>query len=1209
MPQYNAGEGRIRLVPDASGFKRKSETELKKLDLTARVNLEPSNLAQASADIKRWKAQQERDGLKIPVQIDERSIDQATRQVSKLKKDLGGSLSSAMVWNAGALGLGSLPAIATALTSVAGAIQQVTQAGLVLPGVFAGGAASIGTFALGLSGMSDALTAVNEAADGTPEAIEKANKALAGLAPNARDVVTTLADLKPAFDGLRGTVQQNLFAGISQSIKTLADNDLPVLQKGLGGIATAWNGTLKQLGTSLGSDSSKGLLDRILGNTADAQNRFTKAIDPLINGIGTLAAAGTDALPRIADGLTDVAKRFETFITAADQDGRLDKWINDGLDGLTNLGNILLNLGTTFTAITKAAGGGEGLLGTLEKGTKALSDFLNSDTGQEKLRQFFKEGRDQLDKWLPVLENLATTFGSVYNAAKEWTDALLPALNGVLTVLNSIPGGVETVVTAFLAWKTMQGVSSLLTSLGNVGTSLLGLPDKANTAAAGINKALALIVVPEIGRQINDQIQQWLKENAPDAYNANNSFTPDQLGRDFRTALDQGTQANPNRAPAPGGLQGGVPQTQLTAPSNTRDSGGVPNRISGLPAAQATAPSGTRESGGLPPRPPGTGGPRRLGRGGPRRDDTGAMIGRSGPQPIAPAPDGGGVQSAIGNFVSGLSGPIGNAVSLAQGVGSLAGGASGSGNQTASGLFGVNGLTRAGSLEGNLAGRFSQVPGLFGLFGSLASPDPVGGVAQWGGEALSWLANWGVETGGSALSTLWQGALGMVGLENSILSPSNPWNQAITQTAGGVLDQGGVFGPLMGGDGASVDGAVTDLQRGAGAFAARSGAATSGAPSLGDWDRAGISGRPPAAPSRGSRLTISQVDALAAKFGLTKTSGYRDEPGSFHSTGRAGDYGGTAQQMAQFAAFMATNYPGSLSELIHDSPGFNLNVDEGRYVGPFGQFYTMAQAGYHGDHVHIAVRGTSATGRASRTGGPRRLGTGGPTDNIIQAAQVRPVPRPPVQARQLVPRPTPAPPAVAPSAPRSSTPGPTSAAPAAPIAPVPVAPTAPPTQRPVSVAPTAPAPSSSSSDAYMHNISAIDTGIDSAASAIGQAIATGIGIAAGLGGGAPVPGASAIGALGSLGGYAAGLAQQGGKILKNVVNVGSSLLVGTVPGAEIGSQDSLYGALLRPEQNTPVTAQDNRRSYTFNGIDGRNVVDDLRLMGTQEAQAQLAVYG
>ncbi|MBS1692572.1 MAG: hypothetical protein JST91_10145 [Actinobacteria bacterium] len=1199
MAEYNAGEGRIRLVPDASGFKRKSETELKKLDLTARVNLEPSNLAQASADIKRWKAQQERDGLKIPVQIDERSIDQATRQVSKLKKDLGGSLSSAMVWNAGALGLGSLPAIATALTSVAGAIQQVTQAGLVLPGVFAGGAASIGTFALGLSGMSDALTAVNEAADGTPEAIEKANKALAGLAPNARDVVTTLADLKPAFDGLRGTVQQNLFAGISQSIKTLADNDLPVLQKGLGGIATAWNGTLKQLGTSLGSDSSKGLLDRILGNTADAQNGFTKAIDPLINGIGTLAAAGTDALPRIADGLTDVAKRFETFITAADQDGRLDKWINDGLDGLTNLGNILLNLGTTFTAITKAAGGGDGLLGTLEKGTKALSDFLNSDAGQEKLRQFFKEGRDQLDKWLPVLENLATTFGSVYNAAKEWTDALLPALNGVLTVLNSIPGGVETVATAFLAWKTMQGVSSLLTSLGNVGTSLLGLPDKANTAAAGINKALALIVVPEIGRQINDQIQQWLKDNFPDLHDANNSNTPDQLGKKAREWVDE----NILNSPPPQTTAGALPPS---APNSSR-----PGEVGGIPIPGLVLPStgpGPLEPRPLPPPRPGTGGPRRLGRGGPRRDDTGAMIGRSGPQPIAPAPGGGGVQSAIGNFVAGLSGPIGNAVSLAQGVGSLAGGASGSGNQTASGLFGVNGLTRAGSFEGNLAGRFSQVPGLFGLFGSLASPDPVGGVAQWGGEALSWLANWGVETGGSALSTLWQGALGMVGLENSILSPSNPWNQAITQTAGGVLDQGGVFGPLMGGDGASVDGAVTDLQRGAGAFAARSGAATSGAPSLGDWDLAGISGRPPGAPSRGSRLTISQVDALAAKFGLTKTSGYRDEPGSFHSTGRAGDYGGTAQQMAQFAAFMATNYPGSLSELIHDSPGFNLNVDEGRYVGPFGQFYTMAQAGYHGDHVHIAVRGTSATGRASRTGGPRRLGTGGPTDNIIQAAQVRPVPRPPVQARQLVPRPTPAPPAVAPSAPRSSTPGPASAAPAAPIAPVPVAPTAPPTQRPVSVAPTAPAPSSSSSDAYMHNISAIDTGIDSAASAIGQAIAAGIGIAAGLGGGAPVPGASAMGALGSLGGYAAGLAQQGGKMLKNVVNVGSSLLVGTLPGAEIGSQDSLYGALLRPEQNAPMTAQDNRRSYTFNGIDGRNVVDDLRLMGAQEAQAPLAAW-
>lgn len=108
----------------------------------------------------------------------------------------------------------------------------------------------------------------------------------------------------------------------------------------------------------------------------------------------------------------------------------------------------------------------------------------------------------------------------------------------------------------------------------------------------------------------------------------------------------------------------------------------------------------------------------------------------------------------------------------------------------------------------------------------------------------------------------------------------------------------------------------------------------------------------------------SQIDSIASRFGLTVGSSYRPPNGptiagvpaaqSYHSSGRAHDYNGTPQQRLAFAQYMAANYGLQLKELIYDAPGFTSTIHNGQNVGPFGAFYTMGQAGYHGDHVHIA---------------------------------------------------------------------------------------------------------------------------------------------------------------------------------------------------------------------------------------------------------------
>lgn len=408
----------------------------------------------------------------------------------------GGGGGGAFKLNAGLVGIGLLPAAATAITNVAGALQQLAGAGAVVPGVFAGLASSIGVAKLSTQGLSDAFDAVTKASDGTQKSVDAANKALAELSPNAADAVKTVAGLKGTFTELRNIGSQNLFAGVSQGLMGLAGNLLPAATRGIDGISRALNQNLLQAMTSLGSGSSQGFLERIFGNTAGAQSKLTAAIDPIIHAFGTLAAAGSDSLPRLADAVGKVAERFNNFITAADGDGRLQKWIGDGLTGFTNLGNIVLNIGKSFTAITQAAGGGAGLLSTLQSATASMSTFLNSTEGQNKLKNFFETGRQQLGQLRDIAVQLAPVLGGVFQAGLNATNLWLPVIKQVLDILNRIPGGAEGVVTAFVAWKTIQGPVQLLNSITNISNALGGLGGKATGAVGLMNKAFAAVVIP-----------------------------------------------------------------------------------------------------------------------------------------------------------------------------------------------------------------------------------------------------------------------------------------------------------------------------------------------------------------------------------------------------------------------------------------------------------------------------------------------------------------------------------------------------------------------------------------------------------------------------------------------------------------------------------------------------------------------------------------
>ena len=181
--------GYVSLVPETRGFEAKLKKALAGIrDVEIDVDADTKS---ASRTLERWRASERRDAVNIRVDVDTRS---ASKSIKKLRTDLG-SLGKV---GGGVLAIGSLPAMATGVANVAASLQQLAQAGLVVPGILAGIGASASTVAVGMVGVADAFEAVEKASDGTAESLEKANAALAKLAPSAREAVLEASKLKPS---------------------------------------------------------------------------------------------------------------------------------------------------------------------------------------------------------------------------------------------------------------------------------------------------------------------------------------------------------------------------------------------------------------------------------------------------------------------------------------------------------------------------------------------------------------------------------------------------------------------------------------------------------------------------------------------------------------------------------------------------------------------------------------------------------------------------------------------------------------------------------------------------------------------------------------------------------------------------------------------------------------------------------------------------
>lgn len=329
--------------------------------------------------------------------------------------------------------------------------------------------------------VANAQDQVTAATEKTSAAQQKSNQLLGELSPNAQKLVETLVGLKegPVQD-LRNSISQTLLEGVPEGLEALITRAMPVISSGTQQIASAWNATIKDMFAQLGTEQNMGILNNVLDKTAQAMDKLRPGAEAFANAMLVITNAGADVLPQIADALSSLATKFNEWITAASQSGKLQQWIQEGLSAVGDLGGVMLNVAKMIGALTGLANGN--FLTWLREMTGRWADWMNSTAGQQKIKEFLDRGKESLERWGPAIGKFLEKLPGIIDGCADILDKIIQ-IGGFLA---EHPGYIQAIAAAWAAIK----LTGIIADIASIGTAILGLSGKAGIAGTGITAAL-----------------------------------------------------------------------------------------------------------------------------------------------------------------------------------------------------------------------------------------------------------------------------------------------------------------------------------------------------------------------------------------------------------------------------------------------------------------------------------------------------------------------------------------------------------------------------------------------------------------------------------------------------------------------------------------------------------------------------------------------
>lgn len=305
--------------------------------------------------------------------------------------------------------------------------------------------------------LADAQRAANAAQTQGTAQTDKYAEAMAKLSPNAREFVTAVRSMGPAFSELRLDVQDRLFKGMGASFTQMAAASLPALKVGLSGAADGLNAVARDLMGTFTRLADEGLLTRMFQGMNEGFGPLKKIPGEFSQAFVQLSIAASPAFKRITTAMAGESNEISKKLSDAFESGRLQSAIEHGIDMAKRFGRVIADaFGALKNILGAAAAGGGDALSTLGGAFAELRRVTGLPGMQDALRRIFA-----------ALQSIASLVTGVVGKALE---GLAPILAPFADLVKSIADSAKGPLMGFF-----QFVADHHVIFGSLAAAVLGI--------------------------------------------------------------------------------------------------------------------------------------------------------------------------------------------------------------------------------------------------------------------------------------------------------------------------------------------------------------------------------------------------------------------------------------------------------------------------------------------------------------------------------------------------------------------------------------------------------------------------------------------------------------------------------------------------------------------------------------------------------------
>lgn len=240
-------------------------------------------------------------------------------------------------------------------------------------------------------------------------AIDGDVEALAALPPAARE---TARAMRGMWDEMQRPAQEGFWEGMGEAMQAAMEAIRPILKTGLAGIARESGRFGAGVFRSLEDFAETGQLEKVLANVELMFGNASASGLRLGQALNIIGLRGSEYLPRFGTWINDITGRFHDWIKASDEAGKINVWIEQGVQSLKDMWTLSGGVIKMFQGIAVAAKhAGAGGLGDVAQRFSEIGDMMLREPFQSRLSRIFEGARTGASRLNVGVKELGLTVG------------------------------------------------------------------------------------------------------------------------------------------------------------------------------------------------------------------------------------------------------------------------------------------------------------------------------------------------------------------------------------------------------------------------------------------------------------------------------------------------------------------------------------------------------------------------------------------------------------------------------------------------------------------------------------------------------------------------------------------------------------------------------------------------------------------------------